>query len=112
MTNEVEEIELDIEKAKGLVDRGNSLKRLLQNKDFQLVITNGYFKEHAYQLVELKAAPSMASDDNQKGVMRSIDGIGALQQYFNSVELLASNAQQAMMMAYEELDEIHTGSPN
>jgi hypothetical protein len=107
---DINEIELDIKKAKVLVDRGESLNRLLTNKDFILLISEGYFKEHAYQLIELKAAPSMHGKDKQEDILRSIDGIGALQQYFNSVDLIAKNASQAIFMAHEELDEIDSHS--
>ena len=106
MSNEadVQAIELSIEQARAMVEKADALDRLMANKDFKLIISEGYFKEEAIRLVELKAAPQMESDVHQTAVLKSIDAIGELQQHFNAIYMMASNAQRAIEDGEAELN--------
>ena len=53
--NQVEEIELEINQAKEKVALKDSLEKLIKNRDFKKVITEGYFEQEAIRLVLLKA---------------------------------------------------------
>ena len=83
--HQVEQIELNIQQAKQLVEMGDVLDRLTQNPDFTRVIDEGYLKNEAVRLVHLKAAPSMQSDEAQQAITKEIDGIGALLGYFRAI---------------------------
>jgi hypothetical protein len=83
--NQVQEIELSIANAQKMVDMGASLERLRNNKDFKKVIQEGYFEKEAIRLVHLKADPSMQTPDRQASILRDMDAVGALNQYFGAV---------------------------
>ena len=79
----IEEVEVSIQEAKAVIALAEALGNLHNNKDFQLVILEGYFKNHASDLVMSKAAPGLSSDEAQKAITKSIDSIGELNQYFS-----------------------------
>lgn len=91
-TSEIKALEDSLEKAKNLVDLGVALDRLKSNRDFQLLITNGYLKDEAIRLVHLKADPNMQTPERQASVIRDIDAIGSFHGYLN---LVYSNADRA-----------------
>ena len=111
MLNEVEEIELDITEAEEYAAQGKALLRLYENKDFKTLIVEGYFKEHACHLIELKATPAMRSADSQADIIKSIDSIGNLQQFFNAIDQRGLHAEIAISAGNEALDEM-SGSPH
>ena len=102
----IKEIELSIEQSEEYVKASQALNRLFENKDFVEVIKVGYFKEEPARLVEIKAAPEMQTDKLQAAIMQGIDGIGALQQYFNTIWAMGREAEKAIRDANEELDMI------
>lgn len=106
----IEQIELELETAREFAKKGDALERLLANADFNAIISEGYFKEHAYQLVELKAAPSRKGEAEQAAIIKSIDGIGELQQYFNAIRAMADNARAAIDQGNAAIDEITGGA--
>ena len=104
---EVRQIEIEIEQARELVKTRDALDRLMENPDFKEVILTGYFKDEPARLVELKAAPQMEAAQHQANIIKSMDGIGALQQYFNTIWHLGSNAESAIQDGHQAIDEIH-----
>jgi hypothetical protein len=109
MSNTIEEIDLSIKDAKKIVERGNALERLRSNKDFKLVVSDGYFEKEAVRLVHLKSDPNMQSDERQKAILSQLDAIGALNQYFNTVFQLANMAEKAIASGEEAREEILAG---
>jgi hypothetical protein len=79
--SELHEIELNIDTAKKMVKEAEAIDRLMKNRDFKAVITEGYFKEFAAVLVQRKAIPGMADEENQLAIDKAITGIGELQQF-------------------------------
>jgi hypothetical protein len=108
MSNEsqIREIELSIEQAQEYTKVSKALTNLFNNKDFIEVIKVGYFKEEPARLVEMKAAPEMQTEKLQTAVMNAIDGIGALQQYFNTIWSMAREGEKAIADGNEALDDI------
>lgn len=98
--NTIQDIELSIKEAKELVEVGNSLQRLMGNRDFKRVILEGFFKEEAIRLVHLKADPSFQTADRQHSIVQQMDAIGSLSGYLSTVLLKASQAAKSI-----ELDE-------
>lgn len=101
---EIESIELHMDRAREYVNQADALRRLRSNPDFKTVIEQGYFEKNAVRLVGLKAAPAMQDPDKQVSVIRAIDAIGELQQHFNAVFMMAEQAEQAILASREELD--------
>ena len=103
---EISEIELNIKEARTIVDMGNALERLRDNKDFQKVIMNEYLEREAVRLVHLKADQNMQSDESQASILKQMDGIGSLTHFFQVVfqkRHLAEKAIESDEQTREEL---------
>lgn len=89
-------LDRSLKDAQKLVDLGNSLERLRSNRDFRKLILEGYLEQEAVRLVHLKAEPAMQAPEQQASIVRDIDAIGALAQYFTTVGQLASMGQKSL----------------
>ncbi|MCM2973731.1 hypothetical protein [Larsenimonas suaedae] len=103
---DIQEIELDIEQAKALIEKDDALTRLSQNPDFQKVIQEGYLKGEAVRLVHLKADPNMQQPDMQSDIANQITGIGCLFNYLKVIEMQAQHARFAMDEHQQTLNEL------
>ena len=110
-------VELNIKQAKEVVAMASALERLQANRDFKLVVTDGYFQKEAIRLVHLKADDKMQEPKRQDAIIAQIDAIGRLHAYFTTVYQLASMAEKAIEadeatieeIAREELEENERG---
>lgn len=110
MSNEtIQAIERNIKIGRDAIEFGNALIRLRGNKDFKTVILNGYFEREAIRLVHLKADQNMQSADSQRSIVASMDAIGSLNQYFNTVMHKASLADKSVNADQETLEELAAG---
>lgn len=91
-----EEIELQVERAKDMVEMEARLERLERNEDFRALITEGYMREEAIRLVHAKGAPNMDAPDIQASLVKQIDAIGGLTQYFYKIRAQGVTAQKAL----------------
>lgn len=105
-SQEIQAIELSIKRGQYLVEQGNALERLKSNKDFKKVILDSYFEQEAIRLVQLKADPSMQTEEKQASIIKQMDAIGAVAQYFQTVLTLANMARKAMAADEEMRDEL------
>lgn len=105
-SQEIQAIELSMKRGQSLVDQGNALERLKTNKDFKKVILESYFEQEAIRLVHLKADPSMQTAEKQASIIKQMDAIGAVTQYFQTVLTLANMARKAMAADEEMRDEL------
>jgi len=103
---QIEEIELNLAEAKTIVNRGDALERLLANPDFKEIVLDGYLEKEAVRLVHLKADHSAQDAESQAAIVRQMDAIGSLTQYFNMVRQQAYMAQKAMEADEASLDEL------
>ena len=102
------EIQVEMTEAREAVDLADTLKRLHNNADFKKVIVEGYFEKEAIRLVGLKSAASMHTPEAQAHIIRSIDGIGELQQHFNMIYIMGEQAYNALEESAEALQEMAT----
>ena len=93
---DLESIELSIDQAKTNIELMNALSRLTTNKDFIKVIQTGYFEKEPSRLALLKADPSQDSDVCQDRIIKQIDSIGLLRQYFIAIMQIGRLSQRAM----------------
>lgn len=109
MSNEqdLNQIELSIADAKKLIKRRASLQKLFNNKDFKDIILEGYLKDEAVRLVQLKSDPNMETDERQKQVLIAIDGIGALYQHFQTIKYFGLQAEKDLLAHEEAADEVN-----
>lgn len=105
-TQLIKELDLNIKQAQCLVDLGNSVERLRSNKDFKSVIVDGYLSKEAIRLVHLKADVSMQTAERQAAIIKQIDAIGMLSQYFDTVRHSASQAMKNIASDEATRDEV------
>lgn len=104
--SEAHEIEVSMAGAKKVVAMGDALGRLMKNPDFKLLILDGYLKDEAVRLVHAKANPACQRADIQAAIVKDIDAIGSLDQYFRTVDIAADQAATSIEEAENALTEI------
>lgn len=103
----IAQCEQQIKDAQSSMELGKCLASLSQNPDFKKVMIEGYLKNEAIRLVQLKADPSMASAENQAAIIRDIDSIGVIGQYFRTLEVLGIRAERSIADAEQAIAEIN-----
>lgn len=98
--SEIQQVEVSLEEAERIASFGEALSRLEQNRDFQSVIFEGYFKSEAARLVMLTAEPHIRGEALEN-TYADIRGIAAFRQY-----LLARRTEAAM--AAKEIEDFQT----
>lgn len=106
--NAVETIEVSIEECKTKVAMNDAVDRLWENKDFRTVVLDGYFRDYAVEMVTAKSNPGCQTEQIQAAIIRSIDGIGNLKQYFSKLDKEADMARQAILDSEIELEELRS----
>lgn len=103
---ELQQIEANIKQSDELIELGNCLERLRNNRDFLRVIKVGYFEQEAIRLVHLKADPNMQSEQSQKSITTQMDAIGNLSQYLATLQFKVGMAHKAKASDEEMRDEL------
>ena len=71
-------------------DMWAALERLQQNKDFQKVVLEGYFKDKAVNGVSLLAQDGIVQGGHRTAVMEDLIAISSLQDHFITIENLGT----------------------
>lgn len=103
---ELQQLEASIKQSDELIELGNCLERLRNNRDFKKIIIEGYFEQEAVRLVHLKADNNMQSVESQKSIVAQMDAIGNLSQYFATLQFKAGMAHKAKASDEEMRDEL------
>ena len=88
--NTLEEQELLTVENEYWVGMNNALERLKQNKDFQTVILDGYFKDKAINGVSLLAQDAIVRDGHRTAVMEDLIAISSLEDHFITIANLGT----------------------
>lgn len=102
----VRQIEEGIQRDKQHIELDKALQRLESNRDFKLIIREGYLEKEAIRLVHLKGDPAMGTPDRQLSVVSQIDAIGRLAEYLRGVMRNASLALKSIESAEAVRDEL------
>lgn len=105
---DIEHVQISIEQSKKMIDLGESLSRLGKNPDFKRLISEGYMKDFAVDLVHLKSSPAMQSPEKQKNLDDAIIAIGQLNIYLNNIMTQASMANESIVEYEQTLSELRT----
>lgn len=92
----IQAIEKSIQQARELVEVGKALERLRSNRDFKKIMVDGYLEQECIRLVLLKADSNMQSVEKQASIVKQMDAIGMLNQYFDTVRVKASIAEKSL----------------
>lgn len=102
---QIQHVELSLEEAKKLVAFGEAISRLEKNKDFQLVILDGYFSDESKRLTFLTADTTL-DDKSANAVLYGIRAIGELRGFLMNRKVQAEIAKKEVAEFQETLEEI------
>lgn len=94
--DEINAIERSVKDARKDKELGLSLERLQKNRDFLAVIKAGYFEAEAVRLVHLRGDNMYQTVERQAAILKGIDAISSLHQYFQVIRMLADQAGKAI----------------
>lgn len=104
--DEINAIERTVKDAKEQKALGTALERLITNRDFQKVIKQGYFADEAVRLVHAKGDPACQTPEKQASIIRQMDSISNLGQYFQTILHAAGMADKSIEEGEAALDEM------
>lgn len=102
----IKELDHRIKESKRTIDLGQSLDRLLNNRDFKKIIIDGYLREEAIRLVNVKQEPQVQSQAAQDSIIRQIDAIGCFHDYLREVSRQADQALKSLEDSEQMREEI------
>lgn len=106
LNSKIEEVEITIAEARKVVEYGAVVRRLIENPDFNKVVTEGYFVEEGARLALLYSDPSMSSEQARM-INNDLLGLGAFKRYIQVKLQMASSMAYEMEQQYETLEELH-----
>lgn len=102
--DQIETIEMTAESAKQDLELSRKLDTLINNKEFDEIITKGFFENEAIRLAQLTGEPGLQSEEDQKDLMSRIRAIGYLRQYFLFIRRKGHMAERALVDCERELE--------
>lgn len=103
----IETIEVTMDYAKSKLELSRKLDTLINNKEFEEIITKGYFENEAIRIAQLTGEPSMQTPENEKDLMSRMKAIGYLRQYFLFIRREGEMAKRAIEDCQREMDYIN-----
>jgi hypothetical protein len=104
--SDAETLEISMEQAKAKIARAERLARLQQNPDFKALITEGYMRDFAAEMVSRKASPNGQDERNQKFIDNQITAIGRLNLYLNLLAQEGRVAEDALRADQQEYERV------
>lgn len=103
--NDIAQIELSMEEAQKMVDRGDEVRALIENPLFKKIIGDGYFVQEAARLVHLSSDTTI-TEEIRGYVMRDMAGPGAFKRYLQTLINMGNIARNELAQGQEVLDEL------
>ena len=98
---DLNKLEAEIKQYKSQVQFADSLDKLLDNRDFQAVILNGYLKDHVLELVKLRHA----HPEPDNSISRAIDATANLMAYIELIKQSGATAREQLAASEQTLEE-------
>ena len=105
-TAELQQLESNIKLAQKIVDMGDALDRLRNNRDFKKVIGEGYFEQEAIRLVHLMSDGNMQSPEIQQSIHKQMIAVGMFREFLETLATRANMARRAVEADEATRDEI------
>lgn len=99
------EIQVTVKNCEDQIALGEALNRLFKNKDFRLVVTEGYFKHNAQRLVHSLSEPAISHSAEMKArVVSEMEAIGCVRGYFDQIDRNSGIAASQLEQHKRELE--------
>lgn len=105
-STELQQLDAHIKQAQKMVDLGNALERLRNNKDFKKVIAEGYFEHEAIRLVHLMSDGNMQAQEIQTSIHKQMIAVGMFRDYLETLATRADMARRSVEADEATRDEI------
>jgi len=102
---QIEMVELSLEMATKAVATRDAILRLSKNRDFKKIIMDGFLYDDAARLAHL-SSDAIISDEVRASVMRDLNGCGALKRYLFTQTTKGNQAEDAISVDRDTLDEL------
>lgn len=107
ISQDIQEMELTIEKGKELIAKRDRVLKLSQNKDFQEVIEKDFLEGEAIRLTHLYTDNAVMSDPvTRDKVHVDLQSVGFLKRFLSMTIILGNNAELAMAADQATLDDL------
>ena len=103
---ELQQLESNIKLAQKIVDMGDALDRLRNNRDFKKVIGEGYFEQEAIRLVHLMSDSNMQPPEIQQSIHKQMIAVGMFREFLETLTTRANMARRAVEADEATRDEI------
>ena len=100
------QLEVSMEDARETVDRADALRRLLDNADFIRIVDEGYFRDEAARLCNVKADPEFDDERAQANILRNINAIAPFKMYLRTILQFGDMAAQALVADQQTREDI------
>lgn len=106
MPSELKQIELEVAEAKQEIALADALTRLNKNRDFKLLIREGFLVQQAAKAAQMLADRDMAHPAAQKGLYDRLIAVGQVSLYLDSIEHTGNMAVKTLRESENTRDEI------
>jgi len=93
---QMKKVEITIDQAKKAIDHKSAILRLSQNRDFNMIVNEGYFKQEPRRLVLMLADPMQQEEVAQEAILREMGGISYFHEYLRFLTMAGTQAEGAM----------------
>ena len=105
---QIEQISIEMDQAKKMVEAKKSMQNLLKNPDFKKMIEQGYFVDEASRLVLMKTDPVIMANALQSTMIENnIIAVGCFRQYIQTIMQLGSQAERSLVDYEKASAELH-----
>lgn len=104
--SQIQEVELSIEQAQALINRGEKALKLAENKDFKELVLDGYLVNEASRLARLSADFTLDPQVRSE-VMLMVQAIGCFHTYMRTIVQQGEMAKRDLAAHQQTLSELH-----
>lgn len=103
-SNDVKQIELQIDTAKELLKDSDALDRLYKNKDFMRLIEKKYLQDEPVRLTHLLADPRFQTPEARTKLHEQLNAIALLLDFLRNVNRTGSELREQVAQYEQELE--------
>jgi len=104
-----QEIEISIQAATEIVERKNSMERLISNPDFAKIFTVGYLEKEASRLVSCLADNEWQTPEKQAELAADMRAISSFRQFILGIKQMGKQMENQISRSQDELDQLREG---
>lgn len=101
----IEQLEEQLGSLKAVVKYGEAVSRLAQNRDFKMVILEGFLEKDCAAFARESGNPLLAPE-NRADALAMAQAAGHLKRFLKQAEIMAETARRNVADAEEQIDEI------